>query len=99
MRKSVPASAAVALLLLSAPNVQAEPSEPRLSHPADISRPAPSPDAIEPFDLAVPLLSRDLPNPSYGQVPTDTGTPDPKPDAEAMPGMDHGGMDHGNMTH
>jgi hypothetical protein len=99
MRKSVPASAAIALLLLAAASVQAEPSEPRLSHPADTSRPAPSPDAIEPFDLAVPLLSRGLPNPSYGQVQSGAAAPDPKPDAEAMPAMDHGGMDHGNMTH
>jgi hypothetical protein len=99
MRKPVPASVATALLLLMAPGVQAEPSTPRLSHPADTSRPVQSPDAIEPFDLAVPLLSRDLPNPSYGQAQPDTGTPDAKPDAEAMPGMDHGGMDHSNMAH
>jgi hypothetical protein len=99
MRKSVPVSVAAALLLLAASDARAEPSDPLASHPADTSRPVQSPETIEPFDLAVPLLSRDQPNPSYGSVRSDTDAPDAAPDAEAMPGMDHRGMDHGNMTH
>lgn len=99
MSQPVPAVAAAALLLLLAARAEAEPDDSRLIHPADTSRPSTPQDTIDPFDFAVPLLSRELPAPSY--APPSAQSPAPAADAEpdAMPGMDHGSMDHGNISH
>jgi hypothetical protein len=94
MSKPVPAFAAAALLLLAPVQAQAEPDDVRLSHPADTTRTYETPQRIEPFDLAVPLLSRDVPAPSYAPALSDSAAPDAPPQAEPMPGMDHGGMTH-----
>ena len=98
MTRPVPALAAAALLLAAA-SAHAEPDDVRLSHPADTSVPYPPPAEIEPFDLAVPLLNRAMPSPSYAPSSSSAATPADEPDAAAMPEMDHGGMDHSGMSH
>jgi hypothetical protein len=66
----------------------------QLSHPADTSEAYQGADETNPFDFAVPLLTREVPTPSYGQRPADpsASATEPMPMDESMPGMDHSNM-------
>lgn len=94
MKFVLPAVAGVAVLLIALQTAHAEPDNPQLSHPADTSQAYAGTDDINPFDFAVPLLTREAPVPSYGQRPTDpsASTTETMPMDESMPGMDHSNM-------
>ncbi|MBL8710956.1 MAG: hypothetical protein JNL25_17310 [Rhodospirillaceae bacterium] len=99
MRQTLPIVAVALLGLGWSFSAQAEEATPHPTHPADPTQVYRRMDAIDPFALAVPLLNREIPTPSYGGVPSLSGQVTP-PEADMMPGMDHGnmpGMDHSNM--
>ena len=98
MRKALPTVAAAILVLSGATASRAEESNPQPSHPADTNRVFRPLDTIQPFEMAVPLLNRDAPMPSYRKEHALSGAGTVQPDS--MPEMDHGnmpGMDHSNM--
>lgn len=94
MKFVLPAIAGAAMTLVALVAAHAEQDVPQLNHPADTSLAYQSADDINPFDFAVPLLTREAPAPSYGQRPADpnASTAEPMPMDESMPGMDHSNM-------
>lgn len=98
MQRTLPSLAVVILGLSWLAPANAEEAAPTFTHPADTTQAHQAAAAIDPFALAVPLLDREVPTPSYGSPAT--AVPSVSPEAEAMPGMDHSnmpGMDHSNM--
>lgn len=94
MKFALPAVAGAAMTFIALLSAHAEEDGLQLSHPADTSQAYHGADDINPFDFAVPLLTREAPAPSYGQRPADSSTSmtDPMPMDESMPGMDHSNM-------
>lgn len=94
MKFAFPAVAGSAMMFIALLPAYAEEDSLQLSHPADTSQAYQDADDINPFDFAVPLLTREMPVPSYGQRPADpsTSTTEPMPMDESMPGMDHSNM-------
>lgn len=98
MLKALPTLVVAILGLGWSISAQAEEITPQLTHPADPTQVYQAGVSIDPFALAVPLLNREAPTPSYGTAPPAASSA--SPEADAMPGMDHGnmpGMDHSNM--
>jgi uncharacterized protein involved in copper resistance len=98
MQIVLPFVAAVILGLSWVAPANAEEATPMLTHPADTTQVHQAVAEIDPFALAVPLLNREAPTPSYGGAITTA--PVTAPNGEAMPGMDHSnmpGMDHSSM--
>ncbi|WP_133613621.1 hypothetical protein [Dongia mobilis] len=99
MQKNLPILAAAFLGLVWPISAPATDEVAAPSHPADPAQADRQADTIDPFALAVPLLNREAPIPSYSGVTAPSGQP-ATGRTDMMPGMDHGnmhGMDHGNM--
>lgn len=94
MKFPLPMVAGVAMTIIAFPAAHAAEDSLRLSHPADTSQVYGDVDDINPFDFAVPLLTRVTPTPSYGPNPADpdASMTEPVPMDESMPGMDHSNM-------
>jgi hypothetical protein len=94
MKFAFPALAGVAMTFIALLPANAEEDSLQLSHPADTSQTYQGADDIDPFGFAVPLLTREVPAPSYGQRSADpsASAAEPMPMDQSMPGMDHSNM-------
>ena len=91
MKRIMTALACVAVALATSNAAYAEGDGMIPGHPGDTSQPAITAEAIDPFSLAVPILDRDMPVPSYGQAMSSHGDPIAEMD-KSMENMDHSNM-------